>query len=115
MRQQGRARTLPSHLDELPLGVPSEATSAIPATLNAKSSGGNPEPERATSSLPVRHISVKPGDTLWSLAKRYGVSLHELRSLNHLTGSLIMVGQALRVPGVVGQPGSVGDRIGSNP
>ena len=46
--------------------------------------------------LPTQ-ISVKPGDTLWSISRRYGIDLDRLRSLNHLTGDQILVGQILWV------------------
>jgi len=43
---------------------------------------------------------VKAGDTLWSIAKRYGTALDTLRRANGLsTSSVIRVGQTLRIPG----------------
>ena len=41
---------------------------------------------------------VKSGDTLAAIAKRYGTSVHVLKSTNKLKGSLIRVGQVLQVP-----------------
>lgn len=46
----------------------------------------------------VRSIAVQAGDTLWRLARRYGVDVEALRSLNGLSGNLIQVGQALMIP-----------------
>ena len=43
-------------------------------------------------------VAVQPGDTLWSLARRYGVDLLELRALNELTSDRIFPGQALVLP-----------------
>ena len=43
---------------------------------------------------PVR-ISVKPGDTLWSLAQRYRISLKRLMAVNRLVDTQIQAGQAL--------------------
>ena len=40
-------------------------------------------------------IIVKPGDTLWSLARTYRIGLNRLRSINHLTDDQIEVGQVL--------------------
>ena len=40
---------------------------------------------------------VKPGDTLHQIAKRTGVSVPELQKLNRMSGSLIKVGQKLRL------------------
>ena len=41
---------------------------------------------------------VQKGDTLFSLAKEYGVSVNELMKENKLTGETIKVGQVLNVP-----------------
>ena len=45
-----------------------------------------------------RHVSVKPGDTLWSIAQRYRVSVENLRRFNQLTDNRIVIGQALWLP-----------------
>lgn len=47
----------------------------------------------------LRTVFVKPGDTLWSLAKRHRVSLSRLRAINQLSDDTIEIGQALRIPG----------------
>lgn len=41
--------------------------------------------------------TVKKGDTLWNLAKHYGVSITALQQWNGLRGNLIKVGQTLQV------------------
>ncbi|HEY7130112.1 MAG TPA: LysM peptidoglycan-binding domain-containing protein [Nitrospira sp.] len=46
---------------------------------------------------PLREIVVMPGDTLWSLARRYRMGLNRLRSINHLTDNQIEVGQMLLI------------------
>lgn len=43
-------------------------------------------------------LSVKPGDTLWSLAQRLHVTVHDLMIANELRDSRILIGQALRLP-----------------
>ena len=43
----------------------------------------------------VREIIVKPGDTLWSLARKHRIGLNRLRSINHLTDNQIEIGQIL--------------------
>jgi len=50
-----------------------------------------------------RTVFVKPGDTLWGLARRHHVSLRQLRAINQLSDNTIEIGQALRIPG--GQTG----------
>ncbi|KCB32896.1 LysM domain protein [Bordetella hinzii L60] len=42
---------------------------------------------------------MSSGDTLFSLAKRYGTTVDALRALNNLKGNNLKVGSQLRVPG----------------
>lgn len=42
--------------------------------------------------------TVKPGDSLWSIAKRFNISVEELRAANNLTSNLLSIGQVLRIP-----------------
>lgn len=56
-----------------------------------------------------RTVFVKPGDTLWSLAKRHHVSLRQLREVNRLSDNTIEIGQALRIPeGRIGRAAASG-------
>ena len=41
---------------------------------------------------------VKKGDTLYGIAREYGVSVDELKALNHLTNNNLSVGQVLQIP-----------------
>jgi LysM repeat protein len=41
---------------------------------------------------------IQPGDTLWSIARNFGVDLDRLTSLNGLNDSIIYAGQALLLP-----------------
>ena len=41
---------------------------------------------------------VQPGDSLYLIGQRYGVSVSELQSLNNLSGTEILVGQYLKIP-----------------
>lgn len=44
---------------------------------------------------------VKSGDTLWSIANRYGVTVSHLKQWNNLTSNLLAIGQILIVSGEV--------------
>lgn len=64
-----------------------------------------PKPKPATVSKPkpdpkpvaVRH-TVKKGDTLSSLARRYGSSVSKIQAANGIKGSVIRLGQNLKIP-----------------
>ncbi len=43
--------------------------------------------------------SVKSGDTLWEIARRYNVEMSALRNANNLSGNTIRPGQELNIPG----------------
>jgi len=42
---------------------------------------------------------VKAGDSLYSIANKYGVTVDELKSANNLTSNILLVGQKLTIPG----------------
>lgn len=46
---------------------------------------------------PQGYYVVQPGDTLWNIAKRYNISVQELKKLNNLTNNTISVGQRLKI------------------
>jgi len=50
--------------------------------------------------------TVQPGDSLWSIAERYGTSVGTLMSLNHLDSDFLLAGSVLRVPEGPGSPPS---------
>jgi len=41
---------------------------------------------------------VKPGETLYSLSKQYGVSMEEIKKANQLTDNVLSVGQVVKIP-----------------
>jgi len=77
---------LPSHspLPIAPTALPVVIATAAPVLT---STGRAPQP----------HI-VQQGDTLFSLARRYGVTVEAIQQANNLTGDSIYVGQPLIIP-----------------
>jgi len=53
---------------------------------------------RSEGSGARRTVTVARGDTLSEIARRYDVSVRDLRSMNSLTSSTIRVGQVLKLP-----------------
>lgn len=47
---------------------------------------------------PTAYVTVKPGDTLWSISQKYRVRLEHLRALNQLRDNRIVIGQSLWLP-----------------
>ncbi|MGL3994343.1 LysM peptidoglycan-binding domain-containing protein [Pediococcus acidilactici] len=59
----------------------------------------NVEPKTSVSDkVKADSVTVKSGDSLSVIAQRYGVSVNALMQANHLTSSLILVGQQLNIP-----------------
>lgn len=77
-------------------------TLSIPASSASESrpdSGpGSPSLPSSRPSTCAGSYTVKPGDTLSSIAARCGVSIRLLREANHITGSAIYRGQTLTIP-----------------
>jgi LysM repeat protein len=66
-------------------------------TLPSEASIDGGERPVAATDYPAS-ISVKPGDTLWSIAQRFHTTVQELMVANELADNRILIGQALRLP-----------------
>ena len=44
------------------------------------------------------YYTVKRGDTLWNIAKKYGISVSELKNANGLVSSALKINQDLKIP-----------------
>jgi len=90
------------------LHIPSgNATPSQAATAPASSSSGTTvQANLASSSPPLTRIhTVARGESLWQIARDYGVTEASIRSLNKLSGSTILAGQRLEIPtGVPSSP-----------
>jgi membrane-bound lytic murein transglycosylase D len=67
---------------------PKSETKEGPAKVASNDAGSESE---------VSHL-VKKGDTLWSIARRYGVTVDSIQSANHLTDRPIQPGMRLTIP-----------------
>jgi hypothetical protein len=57
---------------------------------------------------------VQPGDTLWAIAQKFGVSIDAIRSANNITGDFIYPGEVIYLP-VPGQSGVQSSAPPGNP
>ncbi|MGB9592704.1 MAG: LysM peptidoglycan-binding domain-containing protein [Anaerolineae bacterium] len=73
-----------------PTATPSPATTPVPPTAT---------PAPTATPVPVQHV-VQWGDTVYSLARRYGTTVEAIAQANNLPPNyLIKVGQVLIIPG----------------
>lgn len=62
-----------------------------------KNDNGRKNSRKKTESKPVKH-KVSSGENLTKIAKRYGVTVEQLRSANNISGDDIRAGQTLTIP-----------------
>ncbi len=65
----------------------------------AAQAGAAPDVQVLRRSPQAMTHTVRQGDTLYSLARRYGTTVQAIRKLNNLKGNKLAIGKRLRVPG----------------
>ncbi|MDH3495735.1 MAG: LysM peptidoglycan-binding domain-containing protein [Gemmatimonadota bacterium] len=68
------------------------------AARRETASGRVPKPVVASAAVSARRVyTVRAGDSLWAISRRYGVGVGDLRKWNDLQDDVLKVGQRLRV------------------
>jgi LysM repeat protein len=93
----------------------SPQTVATPAAEMQMPVNHEPSSEVEQQRTPIKSVSVKPGDTLWSIAQKYRVNVEDLRTRNQLTDNRIVIGQALWLPDDRPMSGVGADKVLSTP
>ena len=79
--------------------IPSASGTSSGHSPETTTSASQPTPTPLPTSIPVTY-TVQPGDTLSTIAARYGVSIVELAQLNGISNfDALSVGQVLTIPG----------------
>ena len=55
-------------------------------------------PSGGATPIPYFEYTVRPGDTLWLLARRYGTTVSAIKNLNGLSSDILNIGQILLIP-----------------
>jgi LysM repeat protein len=80
-------------------GLGSRSVLKIGQKIKIPAAGGNSVPEKKPDSAERRKHDVQKGDTLWVIARDYGVTLEDIMRANGLSrGTTLRVGQTLTIP-----------------
>ncbi|MFP7298365.1 LysM peptidoglycan-binding domain-containing protein [Neobacillus niacini] len=74
---------------------------SIGQTLTIPDAGASPA--QHTAPVPA-HYTVAAGDTLYSISKRFGITVAALKSANNLTSDILSIGQTLTIPDAGASP-----------
>lgn len=73
-------------------------------------------PKMAKTSTPAATVVIEQGQTLWSIARAYGVSVEALVGANNLqSAEYIQTGQRVTIPGAAATPGKAATRLRVRP
>lgn len=93
------AATTPEPIQADPLGTQLAALGEVPALPATTSTSERVRATTATNTAATRSHTVKKGDTLYSIARRYNTTVSTLQQLNNLKSSRLAPGARLRLPG----------------
>jgi len=115
MRKGQKAMQVPAQRNQTPEFRESPQMAATPAAVTQAPDDLVPSSEVERQRGPARRISVKPGDTLWSIAQQHRVNVDHLRAFNQLSDNKILIGQALWLPDVQPTSGIGANKVVSTP
>jgi peptidoglycan/xylan/chitin deacetylase (PgdA/CDA1 family) len=95
--------------DDSSSSIPTSSTSPTPSSspLPSYTSGATLAPSIEPTLQPGESYVVQLGDTLYSIAQRFGVTVDAIAQANNISDpTQITVGQALFIPGATGTPGT---------
>jgi LysM repeat protein len=106
VRNKTSGRTRSSYRDVTPTASAPETTEVVQSGPTnypnyqdiSSGSGSTPSTPAPPSPASPQYHKVVSGDTLYSLANRYGTTVPDLKRTNGLTGDSIRKGQTLRIP-----------------
>ena len=94
--RNAKAQPAPAKLTHVAVNTRTASTAPVAARPAAKATAPSPVPQAAAAS---KTYVVKAGDTLYSIAQRFGVAVDAIKSLNRLGAkSLIHPGLTLKLP-----------------
>ncbi|MBY0028528.1 LysM peptidoglycan-binding domain-containing protein [Priestia aryabhattai] len=73
--------------------VSSSPSAPVPVQEKTNETQASPAPSNSKS------YKVQPGDTMWSVAQRHGISISQLKQWNNLSSNTIYINQVLQVGG----------------
>ena len=95
-REQAPVKRVPPLIAKVP---PKPApTKPAPAPAKPAPAPAPTKPAPAPAPKPAARHTVVKGDTLYSLGRRYGTSVGAIQRANGITGTLIRIGQTLKIP-----------------
>ncbi len=98
-RKAHKAVMVPAQTESYPMVSETRKSMVTPAAMMQAQVNSESSSEGRLRTTSSTHVSVKPGDTVWRIARKYRVDIDQLRALNQLTGDRIVIGQVLRIPG----------------